>query len=303
MKLKQFKAILRPLLFFAGIVFIILLIRHIWSDLYTQLSKIQWNGFFLSIIVASLGNLSTSILFRELLHKYGVDVSSTSVHKIFFFAQIAKYIPGKIWTLWYQSILLSKPGAIYALIFANIDMTMLQIGMVTAISGALIFLNINFIFSAITILIGLLFCFFIVKSNHLYMIIEKILLYFSYKINAFEKTAFIKSYLLFVYYIFFGATYLVSNSMMLTSAFQFSVSESLVYTAYLSLAWVISALSFIVPGGMGIRELVFIALIQSFSASASFEVLAMIAVVSRFWVILQEILGVFFAFFWSRFFN
>ena len=55
------------------------------------------------------------------------------------------------------------------------------------------------------------------------------------------------------------------------------------------------------PAGLGIREIVFIFLAQSSGQSASVEVLAAIAVVARFWLVLQELIGVAIAHFYSAY--
>lgn len=50
------------------------------------------------------------------------------------------------------------------------------------------------------------------------------------------------------------------------------------------------------PGGVGVKEFVFIMLARIFSGDISMEALAAIAIVSRFATMLQELLGVGLAF-------
>ncbi|MBE9563224.1 MAG: hypothetical protein IMF12_10225 [Proteobacteria bacterium] len=76
------------------------------------------------------------------------------------------------------------------------------------------------------------------------------------------------------------------------AVFNFSMVQSANYIAYLGIAWIVGVLSFFIPGGMGVRELVFVILANSVSNEVSLEMLSSIAVISRFWIILQELTGI-----------
>ena len=114
-----YKNLLRPLLFIIGLLFLAVLVIHSWDKLLQLLPTIHWPFFILSVLIGFLGNLFTSFFFKELLHKYGIEVTNQLAHKIFFYAQIAKYIPGKVWVLFYQAMLVNKIGATRMMLFAN----------------------------------------------------------------------------------------------------------------------------------------------------------------------------------------
>jgi hypothetical protein len=85
-------------------------------------------------------------------------------------------------------------------------------------------------------------------------------------------------------------TFLLANFLMMQSSFGFTAAEASPYIAYFGIAWVVGALSFIFPAGIGVREITFIFLAQVFSQGqpVAIEALAAIAVVYRLWQILLE---------------
>jgi uncharacterized membrane protein YbhN (UPF0104 family) len=90
----------------------------------------------------------------------------------------------------------------------------------------------------------------------------------------------------------FSVVYVVSYSLMLHSVFGFDYTTSLTFTAYLGLAWVVGVLSIVSPGGLGVREAVFIMMAHASGVAVTLELLSVIAVVSRLWLVAQEIVGV-----------
>ena len=61
----------------------------------------------------------------------------------------------------------------------------------------------------------------------------------------------------------------------------YSASDIAVGTASICLAWVVGTMAIIVPSGLGVRELAFVALATMFHVSADTHSLAAIAIVAR----------------------
>jgi len=290
---KNYKNFIRSFLFGLGILFLAALVIQSWDQLQHLLTTIHWPIFILSVLIGCLGNLFTSLFFKELLHKYGIEVTYHLTHKIFFYAQIAKYIPGKIWLLFYQAMLVNKIGATRAMLFANVDLTAISILISAAIAIGLMSFNHSFIFSGLCFVTGLLISMLIGKSCYLFASANYIFSYIKRLKNQLGSChTDIKTLKIVTYYTLFWSTYLASGFLMMFAAFNFSVAQSANYIAYLGIAWIVGVLSFFVPGGMGIREFIFIMLAQSLSQNISLELLAAIAVISRFWIILQELTGI-----------
>ncbi|MEZ5673188.1 MAG: hypothetical protein R3E08_12745 [Thiotrichaceae bacterium] len=102
---------IRSLLFAVGFSFLFLLLAHSWDKLQVLFQNIDLISFLISIFIGILGNFLVDALFQQLLAKYGIATSYSTVCQLFFFAQITKYIPGKIWALWYQATLLKSLGS------------------------------------------------------------------------------------------------------------------------------------------------------------------------------------------------
>jgi len=302
---KNYTSILRRFLFGLGILFLMALIVNSWEQLQHLWFTIHWPLFILSILISCLSNWLASLFFKELLHKYGIEVTHNLVYKLFFYAQIAKYIPGKIWILFYQATLVGKIGASRTMLFANIDLMAILVLISATISLSLISLDYYPILAGLFFLLGLLLTLFIGKFCYLFNSLNYLLSHFkSLKNKLGTCHTEINSWLLITYYTFFWMTYLIANFLMMFAIFSFSISESTHYIAYLGLAWIIGVIAFLVPSGIGVREFVFILLAQqTFSQHISLDLLAMIAIMSRFWIILQEITAVVVLQLWNFFYQ
>ena len=289
-----FENLLRPLLFIIGLLFLAALVVHSLDNLLQLLPTIRWPFFVLSVLIGFLVNLSTSFFFKELLNKYSIEATYQLAHKVFFYAQIAKYIPGKVWVLFYQAMLVQKIGSTSSLVFANLDLTAISILISATIATSLIALTHNIVLSGVIFFTGLLLCVLIGKFCYLLASVNYFFTYIKPLKNKFPAChTEIKVLKIVTYYTVFWITYLASGFLMMFAVFNFSISQSAVYLAYLGLAWIVGVLSFFVPGGMGVRELIFILLAQqSFPQAISLDLLAIIAITARFWNILQELTGI-----------
>lgn len=300
MKSIRVKHFIRPFLFGLGFLFLGMMAAHSWADLLLLLKRIHWPFFLLAMLVAVLGNLFTSFLMRELFNKYGVRISYSLSHKIYFYSQIAKYIPGKVWAFWYQATLLNTSGSTSAMLFVNMDLVILLIILTLSLASALILFTYSLTLALVVFGAGLLLSVWVTRYCYAFAAIRWALSY----IKFFDDklcTCHIRLYAgkTAAYYLLFSFTYLVSHWLMMFAAFGFSLAQSIDYTAYLTLAWIAGTLSFVVPGGVGVKEIVFVMLAHTFSGDISLEALAAIAIISRFAIMLQEVFGVGFAFFWN----
>ena len=96
------------------------------------------------------------------------------------------------------------------------------------------------------------------------------------------------------FYVAFLLSYLVSHWLFLYALMEVSWHEYVWFTACLALAWVLGVITLVFPGGIGIREFVFIVSAGQLPDAPDLEVLGTIAVFSRLWLICQELLGVVF---------
>jgi len=289
----NYKKILRIGLFWIGICFVLWLAVHSWESIQGSLRSVNWLLFCLSVIVALISNIVASAIFWNLLLKHNVDVGFRRTIKLFLMGQIAKYIPGKVWVIAHQVSSLQKEGVALGVAMANIELMMIIVIMVSLISIALI-ASFSSIPAAVLILfVGVFVVWMFIKNNLL-----------SWGLRLFPRLgknegevknaagAAFGFWGVASCYMAFIILYLASYVLMLNSVFGFSHGESAVYIAALSLAWVVGLAAFIVPGGIGVREVLFMVIAGAIGQGVDASVLASIAVISRAWLIVQDFMGV-----------
>jgi len=287
------KTLIRRALFTVGFVFLFLLLWHSADQLQKLLQHLHWGYFALSVLMGILVNFVASLLFKQLLSKYTIHVSQFMICKLFFFGQITKYIPGKVWALWYQSTLLQTLGSTSALIFANFDLMGILLINVSAITLSLLLLKYSVSLAILVFIAGLAASWIVAAYCPVFIVIKKIISYFKkmqHKVcDCHPKLAFGNVAL---FYVLLAAGNFIAQLLMLYAVFNFSTEEATQYIIYLGLGWIVGVLAIVAPGGIGIKEFFFVFFAHLFNQAISLEVLTSIAVVSRFWQILQELLGV-----------
>jgi len=280
-------------IFVAGIIFVGVLAVRSWREIVHTLEEIKWYMFVLSTLIAVLGNVVTSILFRDLLKKYGLIVSNTLASRLFFYGQIAKYIPGKIWSLIYQITSLRREGATTAILFSNIELVVVMILVNGTIALCLILFNIHLIFAITVFLLALLSCLFIGRSYVIFQISRKLLYLVGSRSTALSTyVSRSGNWRIVIYFTSIWLFYLGSTFLMMYAVFDLPIQDSWRYIVYLNLAWIGGVLAFIAAAGLGVREIMFVLVTGYSSGNVSLNVVATIAVLTRFWQILEDLCGV-----------
>jgi glycosyltransferase 2 family protein len=280
------------LLLILGLLFMAILLSRSWKEIQHVLKETNPGLFALSLLCAFIGNAILAIFFRNSLGKYGCEISRSLTNRIFFYGQIAKYIPGKIWSIVFQRSFLKNEGSTGAILFSNIDLLIISITINATIALCLIFFKSSFVFVLLIYVIGVFICLIISKSRYMYVIARFILI----KLKQSERKPPLHqdihgNIFLVISYCAIWFLYLTAWFLVLSASFNLSTREASLYIAFLGLSWIVGILTFLVPAGLGVREGVFIALAKSAGIEASLETLATIAVITRLWLILQELGG------------
>ena len=287
------KNLIRRSLFTVGFVFLLLLLWHSADKLQKLLQYVQWGYFSLSVLVGIFVNWVASLFFKQLLGKYTIHVSQFMICKLFFFGQITKYIPGKVWALWYQSTLLQTLGSTSALIFANFDLMGILLINVSAVTVSLLLLKYSISLAMLVFVAGFVASWIVAAYCPIFSMIKKIISYFKkmqHRVCDCHPKLALSHMVLF--YLLLTLGNFSSQLLMLQAVFGFSTEEATQYIIYLGLGWIVGVLAIVAPGGIGIKEFFFVFFAHLSNQAISLEILTSIAVVSRFWQILQEIIGV-----------
>jgi hypothetical protein len=213
--------------------------------------------------------------------------------KMHFGGQVAKYLPGKVWGLVYQTTLKTDGMPVGHIVQGNIVLYALGIVSVVFSSLALLAYPASVSISAAVLLAGAAVSAYFMSSDHLYRIIQRFSrLSARFELsNAVPKTDFSVAARIGVYIVLI-LTYVLSNIFLLYAFFDVDIHQALRLTAYLGIAWLAGVVVAVSPSGLGIREAVFIGIGQ-ISDENSFELYASIAIVARIIQVIQDLLSAF----------
>ncbi len=289
----EHKKLIRTVFFLIGLFFVLALVKESWTEISVFLGQIKPVKFIFSVIVAVTSNVVIALLFNCLLGKHGVSISNALALKMHLVGQIAKYIPGKIWSVAYQITHVTGKSGAAGVMLANVELMFSVMFIISIVAMALVSFLSSKILALLITLFGMGGFVFLYKTN----VINKIIIYLSGKIKSIgflseiecKKTSYVTGILFFFS---FSLLYVISNVLLLDAVFGFSFRESIIYIALLSLAWLGGVFVFIMPLGLGVREFLFVYTSSYVIPDNSIETLLAIAVITRFAQIIQEITGV-----------
>ena len=292
-KYSKYKGVARTALLLIGLLFILILARESWGEFSTLIGQVKLGQFSLSVMLSVFGNVAIAILFNRLLGKYGVKIPDLLAVKMHMVGQIAKYIPGKIWAVAYQVSYVAGISGARGVVLANLEMTLSAMFMTSIIAFVLLLFSVNKVIALIVFLLGMIGFLLLYKTN----VVNRSIKFLPRKFRSIEvlaeaegaPTNFMDGV---VFYLIFCFVYVFSYVLMLDAVFGFAFEESIIYIALLSAAWLAGVLAFIVPAGMGVREVFFVSVSSYVVPQHSIEILVSIAVLARFWQIIQELVGV-----------
>lgn len=254
-------------------------------------------SFFLllSLSVASIGLFQYVIIFREILTKQTIKKYSIKyLSALYFNSQIVRYLPGRFFGIFYQALKTNKKIPTNIIIQSNLEL-MAFVLIFHFLSAVCIyfFIRINYISGLLSIIFILILIFFYLKSNVFNKIINKILTIVPKKIRIhFSKSnsdnysnksiiTIMSSYAIsWVFYLFaWGILSKIFPSL--------SVKSSVLLCSFYTISWIIGFISMLTPGGLGIRESVFIYVSSIFKITNN---IAFFSVFLRVWLILIDLL-------------
>ncbi len=287
---KRTKKLASLVLLVSGLVFILFLVQRSWGQIVELLGQANWLLFVVSVFVGITGTLASSMLFRVLLEKHGLYLPSDTTHRIFYFGQVAKYVPGKVWGILYQIAAVDKQGASVGVTSTNLDLMLVTILTNVSIAVALLVAPVTVPGSIGILLLGILMALVVSASPATGKLLRRLMPKTYVQGPALSspdwKALFFR---IGTYYIVVLITDVLSYFLMMNAVFGFTLQESTNYMAYLLIAWVAGVFAILVPAGVGVRELVFIGFGVTMMTNVSIELLGSIAVISRIWQITQDL--------------
>lgn len=256
------------------------------AELIAAVSSASLSFAALTVFATLASNLVVWFVFHA---SVGNESTRAQTARMFFGGQVAKYLPGKVWGIVYQATVKSSDVPVGNIIQANIVTYALTVLSTVFATAALLVYPSSLLIAVVVIVIGAILSAYLFSSDHLYRVIQQV----SRLSKRFELTSnvplidFSISFRFAVYGLLV-CSYVLSNLFLLFIFFEFSLEDALQLTAYLGIAWLAGIVVAITPSGLGVREVVFVAL-GSVTGTGSYELYASIAIVARAVQVLQDL--------------
>ena len=270
--------------------FIYHLLAKDWGKFVRSVSEVNAILFAVSIVLGVLANLIAAYLYAFLLSGHHDLQSRRPLLGIFLISQVVRYVPGKVWSYLYQMSLLPAEVAKTTTVLTNLEMTLISM---FVLGGAASMAVLWPVFLYIGLLVAILSAgiAFSYRIGLVDWVFSRLLRPFArfgvsdlaqrpYKIGA--MTSIIAGWVMLVFISFVVAMHAI---------WPLSMDESIIYAACLILSWILSALVFIVPVGIGVRETGFVALSALAIGVLDGSQLAATAVIIRFWQLIVDVLS------------
>ena len=106
----------------AGLGFMGWLLARLVTNPHLLQGQLAIIGFIEAVVIGIIANAGVSIVFSDMVGKSAPDIGLGKRFTAFYYAQIAKYIPGRIAALMVQRSVLTGPNGTTATITSNIEL-------------------------------------------------------------------------------------------------------------------------------------------------------------------------------------
>lgn len=279
----------------AGVAFMAWLLSRLLSDPHFTLDRLAPGGFIAAIAVGVVANAGVSIAFSEMIGKIAPDTTSTKRLTAFYYAQIAKYIPGRIAALMVQRSVLSGQFATMATITSNLELMIFSSLLGAGAAASMLAwpfaktLSIALALAAITLGAFTLR----VDSWGIVRFAAKVVPSFRGGFEHLRAIARIGRWRATLLSSVVFALPAASSYCLLVSGLGIDQDVAIQLCALLLLSWIGGLLAFVFPAGLGIREFLFVALGSAIGHAPDATAMAVIALASRVTQVMIDITGVF----------
>jgi len=258
---------------FGKISIILVIFIFLARQIYLDWSKVggydfSFNYYYLilAIILMTFHLLWTSLIWWMILKSLNAELKIMRSMKIWFLSLIARYIPGKVGIVIGRLEMCKKDGISRSKTIVSI---ILELALLTC-SGALIFLLGIFFFKEQEILtsVHLIFILLLIALVLLLPFYLKPILNLGLKLIKREQIEFdlkYKSVLFFL--LLYSVSWIVYGSslfLLVSSIYELSFSQLPQIGGIFVISWIVGFLSFLTPGGIGVREGVSVFLLKNY---------------------------------------
>ena len=280
-----------------------------------NLVELDWRAFFrslaqanrwllvLSMIMTVGGGLLVALGWGFILRALGQKVPHGVILRIYYLSELAKYVPGKIWTAVGRVMMLEKRGVPRLITIASVGAMLI----ILAVSGVLVALATLPLWPSLEVagdsrLVILLVALVPIGLALLHpRIFQPILNWFLRKFEKVDVTVNLRYASILLLVLFWCGLWIIKGTatyLLLTilpgdifAAHPLPAYSWLLFSGIMAVSWILGTISPLTPAGLGIAELSIVVLLESlFSIPVGYGTI--FAVFIRIWSVLAELICV-----------
>ncbi len=271
-----------------GLFFLILVWKQAAAVEWAGIS-IDWATLAVSFVLLLIGLALQSQLAWVTQHYLGYPVERATIYRVWFFSQVAKYIPGSLWQIAARSMFYIRRGVPLGVASAA---TLWEL--VATVTGSLIVCLLSFTLKTTSYLLSLAALLLVILAIAFYMMWPwRLLTFFRIKlarriIEALAQLGTARYRMVFTLLLLSVVVWLIIGTGFYFLAVAFGSNNQLSWwdaVISFNIAYSIGFLVILAPAGLGVREVVLSLLLAPFFSVPG---LAVFVLVARFWWILGD---------------
>ncbi len=286
------KKLVSILLVFGSLFWLVWIIQADIRNDWKQILPKDYLWAIIALVIGVISQFINVIIFSQFLRIDKENFHFFQVSKLFFTGQIIRYMPGRVWGIFYQVMNASTNTPKKNILQANIELMFVAFtGLLTISFSIIIFSLDSWYISILFFIFGFLFIIIVLLKGWLTIILEladnllrrneERIFFLPLSLNVCLSTVSLFC-LSWVIYLFgwlslgeagYGGDTTPTTMLMLASTY--------------SISWFIGYMSMITPSGLGVREASFLLLAQGIATSSE---LVLLAIVVRLWLLLIDLI-------------
>lgn len=256
----------RVLLSLAGLAILVWVVWSEWTLLMQTLRGLDAGLSLISLVLLCCANFCIAVLFMGIARHVGVrEATRLEIMATYLVSQVAKYLPGKVWSVAMQSLYLGNRVGNVQLVLVNIELAFVALVLTTVIGLALLAgLQSSYVVGMLVLVMGAVAIQWMLARGlmvamALWLVRKlRIGLQYSQEQSPYEDSWRAKV-ALFLLLIIFASLYIAGWGLLSGPAIGQDLNQAMLLVAVMALSYVIGMLS-LVPAGLGVRELAMIVL-------------------------------------------
>ncbi len=265
------------------------------DELTRLLANCSLGWLAISIVLGAAFTGIHALLFASFVAKHGDQVGARALVSAYLFSQPGKYIPGKVWSLIVQSIILDHRSRISHIAIANVELAVVSTLQVLVLGMALLCLD-SPMLATLVLLIGLNLCGIVSVlplAQWLLRLVPRLSAVVGLDADPAETRRLSMGRSLGLNAASMTSNLVASWCVLLAVGIEIPDADLVPILACLYLSIAVSILAIPVPAGIGVREAATVAIASMIAPTLSTSTIISVALLFRGWQILTDVVCTF----------